>query len=523
MYALCPECDAIVEDHGRGGPLKCESCGTRFKSRRKPKGIEGNERIRIQDQRITTEGMEETRVFEIGEPLTMPNRKVKWKPGEKEPVFEERPWQGADEPVFDPIPYGHYPYPPQYGYDYPQPPQYHSRFPPPEPRKARAPRTPQHAPPSGEQPTYQHPPPPPPGYPQIPPHQPPPPGPYPYYPPPYPYYQRPPSGTKDLLKVVGSLISIIGLFCFFSFYFLSLLALGPALLIVLPEMMTHSLVVLVPTFFPPFIMIVGYIPGGIPAAAYFIFIVTAIFASVFWLFFTEGREAWYLITKKPYYFMMPPGRTKNSFFMFPQIFLAFLFFNVVVVFILYLFGSEPTTPDSLGDETPLWYLMYGLANASVWEEIASRVLFIGMPLAFIELFRRNFRDEKQYEFKNFILGGKIKIGYQEMVFILISSSVFGLAHIAGWDVWKFFPTFVSGLAFGYLFLTKGLHVAILLHFAFDYIAMPLELLNPGIAGQLLYGFGLFILILLGMLFFIYFIIIFAFRLITGKQFVLNIG
>jgi hypothetical protein len=87
----------------------------------------------------------------------------------------------------------------------------------------------------------------------------------------------------------------------------------------------------------------------------------------------------------------------------------------------------------------------------------------------------------------FLLGGGFKIGPLEAFFITGSALMFGLAHVAGWDMFKALPTFVAGLGFGYLFLKVGIHAAILLHFAFDYLSLGQALLP---------GFGLMELLLL---------------------------
>jgi hypothetical protein len=340
---------------------------------------------------------------------------------------------------------------------------------------------------------------------------PPPPGPrpppVPYGIPPYPPAQPQDSFISDIrhfFRVIIAFLVLVGFICFFVLYTLSLIALGPALVVVLPNLMDSSPAVLIPTITPPFIAVLGRIPEGYIAVGYFIFIVSSIFMSVYWLIYTEGRQAWYQFKNNNNKLLTPPFKSSNSFFLLPQVFLALLFFNALVVFLFLLYGIEPTVPESLSGDTPLWVLMYGLANASVWEELSTRVLFLGLPLAFFEILRRMSNRGTGTEMRRFILGGKMKIGSLELFFILFSATVFGLAHISGWDYWKFFPTFLSGAAFGYLFIVKGLHVAILLHFAFDYLTIPLELFNPGLAGQALYVLAIALLIFLGLIFFISF-------------------
>jgi hypothetical protein len=112
-----------------------------------------------------------------------------------------------------------------------------------------------------------------------------------------------------------------------------------------------------------------------------------------------------------------------------------------------------------------------LADASVWEEVVARVMFIGIPLLFLN-------PSKKWNLDRFkiLLGGKGKFGISEVVLILISSSFFGLAHI-GWGPWKVLPTFVTGALFGYLYIKVGLHAAIAMHFLFDYDGFIYDLID----------------------------------------------
>lgn len=467
MYALCPECKNKVRDHGRGGMLKCPICSHRFPSRLTPSKFRDYDEHRETGRLNVDKNAEHYYYLQHGEPIREgpanfhpPRVEVEYDYSEgveKHDTGQQAPQhRGTGGPGGPPSTMPPPPYPqPPYGYPY---------YP---------------SPPSGQYPPLVQ------GY----------------YPPPPGYEER--SSFDDLAKVFATIFAIIGMFCFFSLYLFSLLSLGPAVVMVLPEMMDAAPALIMPTFFPPYVIVIAHIPAGYAAAAYFLFIVAAILLSLFWLFYTEGREAWQLLKNRSNIFLMPPFTTKNSFILIPQLFLALLFLNVVVVVIFTIIGIETPTPDSLGDETPLWQLMYGLANASVWEEIATRVFLIGLPLAFIEIFRRASSRGTAYKPYQYLLGGNMKIGYPELFFIFISSVLFGLAHVGAWDWWKFIPTFFSGLAFGYLFVVKGLHTAILLHFAFDYLSMPLELFTHP-ATDLLFGLAMFVLIILGLIFFIYF-------------------
>jgi len=50
-----------------------------------------------------------------------------------------------------------------------------------------------------------------------------------------------------------------------------------------------------------------------------------------------------------------------------------------------------------------------------------------------------------------------------------SAVIFGIAHVlGGWQMGKFFSSFAVGLAFGLLYYTHGLPMAVMLHWGFDY-------------------------------------------------------
>lgn len=148
------------------------------------------------------------------------------------------------------------------------------------------------------------------------------------------------------------------------------------------------------------------------------------------------------------------------------IFTALLFISYTYLFILQLVGITPTAPTI--EETPVY--IYSLTRAVVWEEIVVRVAFIGLPMA-IYAFAKG-----KGTFKRYILGGfDFETRTESRVSVLLvvgSSAIFALAHLPGWDLFKMFPTFIAGLAFGYLFIKDGLHSAILLHFFWNFMSVP---------------------------------------------------
>ena len=92
-----------------------------------------------------------------------------------------------------------------------------------------------------------------------------------------------------------------------------------------------------------------------------------------------------------------------------------------------------------------------------------------MPLLLIAIATNKVKDPKHY-----ILGGGFQFGKAELVLLVFSSLMFGIAHSFNWDLFKVLPAFIAGLAMGYLFLKFGLYAAIMFHFFTDYLSISLS-------------------------------------------------
>lgn len=147
-----------------------------------------------------------------------------------------------------------------------------------------------------------------------------------------------------------------------------------------------------------------------------------------------------------------------------QIFAAYIFFYAVYTSIIMYGGAQPSTPHV--EEEPLWYFMFLMANAAVYEEIVTRLLFIGIPLFVVALAG----GTKGKPLLSSLIGGNQKIGSLAIFLLLFSSIIFGLAHVPSWDIYKVIPSIFAGLCLGYLFLKKGIWASILFHFSIDYFS-----------------------------------------------------
>jgi len=158
-----------------------------------------------------------------------------------------------------------------------------------------------------------------------------------------------------------------------------------------------------------------------------------------------------------------PGGAENTAAFWICIFLcAGLVINFIVTLITTAAGSEIGVPD-FGGKIEQMFLM---ADAAFWEEIVTRMLFIGVPMALISLVV----TRKKESFK--CLFGGFGMSMTAVALIIISGVIFGLAHYPGWEnqLWKVISTGVMGIFLGYLFVRFGLYAAILLHFITNFLS-----------------------------------------------------
>jgi len=217
------------------------------------------------------------------------------------------------------------------------------------------------------------------------------------------------------------------------------------------------------TAYPFFILIVKYKNGfkaDILPLFFFIdnyFKIFIIF-SVLVIFFAVLKL--FLMEENPFKLIKENIFTKN--FSFSHIFLIIFALETIYSIIITLLGITPRIP-KLPD--PIIVMVV----APVEEEIAARLVLIGIPLIILDLVKRK---NISVSFKKIVAGwgdfNKISI-----FLILISSIVFAQVHVEyGWDIWKFLPAFIAGIGLGVVFIKYGFLSAVLLHFtlnSFPYI------------------------------------------------------
>lgn len=287
---------------------------------------------------------------------------------------------------------------------------------------------------------------------------------------------------RQRLKQFGTLCSI-SLFAYLGAAVFVMLLIAPELL---QQVSTRSsaLFIITPSVVPILIL-----SGG----ALVLFSIMLILAILISYCFSLGES---FIPSVKELFFGAPGK-HSTILTIGGLFFAVLILNVIYYFLVESSGADPTVPDFESD--PLWMMVYGFARASVWEEIITRVLLIGVPLLWIDLL---FRRTQMLALAKYFVGGGMKFGVVECALILFSALMFGFGHLQGWDVWKVVPTVITGLAFGYLFVRIGLYAAIVFHFAFDFLDVPLRYLNAESSLE----FSLLFLLWLGagIMFFVYY-------------------
>ena len=239
--------------------------------------------------------------------------------------------------------------------------------------------------------------------------------------------------------------------------------------------------------------------SGYWLVGWYLFLVSAIALSFVWLFLSSTGATWNAM-KRPIGDLRERLASKSTMIVIAQLFLAVLFFNAAFYFFLSLFGVSTNVP-VIGDGD-LGEILYVLANASVYEEVITRILFIGLPLLLITYGSGASIGLKKIP--RYILGGGFGLNRLTTFLLLFSSLMFAFAHLGSWDVYKVLPTFIAGLAMGYLYLKKGIFASILLHFSFNYLTPLTELLKDNFTATLILGFMILVLALLGAFFFAYY-------------------
>jgi len=228
----------------------------------------------------------------------------------------------------------------------------------------------------------------------------------------------------------------------------------------------------------------------------------AILMSAAVMFYMDGPAYARLAAKHVRAGLLPPLRTDNTIVLVFRMYIAILGFYLMYNLVLSLFTVEPEVPDF--GSMPLWEQLHAFAEASVWEEVLTRVIMLGLPLMIYHMWTGREEGGRW----RYLVGGGLSIDTAAFVLVTFQALVFALAHVAGWDLWKVLPTLVSGYAFGYLFLKRGVWAGVMLHFTFDYLGMtPDALAQWGLDVEALFGMAFVFIALTGIFLAVHYVVI----------------
>ncbi|MGE4275257.1 MAG: CPBP family glutamic-type intramembrane protease [Candidatus Methanomethylophilaceae archaeon] len=275
-------------------------------------------------------------------------------------------------------------------------------------------------------------------------------------------------GWGKLLRIAGAWTSLPMLLALFAMTATAIWGAG----LVLPEIgdLGITLFIIVPSLVD-IVEIMG--PGAV--LIYMVFLL-AVIASFIWMLY-EGRGLYERELKGQ------KLEKHSALYTMATLFFALIFFQLI--YYLVILGGQDVNNSNVGT-LPLWMQLYFLLEASVWEEIITRVLYLGLPMMVVMALRQDGR-QKWYRY----LWGNFELDRWAMLFIFFSSAMFALGHLQNWDLFKLLPTFFVGLSLGYLFVRYGLYAAIMLHFSFDYLSLPSQALGGTLP---LLGTGLLMLL-----------------------------
>ncbi len=199
------------------------------------------------------------------------------------------------------------------------------------------------------------------------------------------------------------------------------------------------------------------------------------------------------------------GYAKSTLFLIAGLFMAYFFMSYVLAIAAEALGQTLPTPDF--GALPNYMLIFDFVFAPIWEETVYRMMLIGIPLLIYSLATGKRNNRK---FWRFLAGGNIQITKPVIVLMLLSSTIFGVAHWSsgsGWGLWKIFPAFVAGLMLSYLFVKKGLWASMLFPFSVDATGIVTSPANNTVLLNSAFDGFFLIWVAIGLIFFIYWILI----------------
>ena len=196
-------------------------------------------------------------------------------------------------------------------------------------------------------------------------------------------------------------------------------------------------------FYPPYLFWALWI--GVVAAAVSVFIIISLYKSL-------------------------PRFENSSLYRISEFFALNLFLSYAYISFVSMIGYPIKSPIPPG-ATNFIFNFFELTNAGLYEELITRVIYIGIPLFIYYAWSRHGMKSpskpKSLPWWRVIWGGGYKFGKPEITVLAISSLIFGIAHAGSWDVSKIPQAALGGVFLGVLYMRFGLYADVLFHFSID--------------------------------------------------------
>ncbi len=165
-----------------------------------------------------------------------------------------------------------------------------------------------------------------------------------------------------------------------------------------------------------------------------------------------------------------PRFENSSLYRISEFFALNLFLSYIYIYLIGVIGHPIKSPIS---PSPSDFVanFFSLTNAGLYEELITRVVFIGIPLfvyyAGTSHGIRSRTRPKRLPWWRLLWGGGYKFGKPEIIVLVISSVIFGIAHAGSWDASKIPQAALGGVFLGVLYMRFGLYADVLFHFSID--------------------------------------------------------
>jgi hypothetical protein len=165
-----------------------------------------------------------------------------------------------------------------------------------------------------------------------------------------------------------------------------------------------------------------------------------------------------------------PKFENSSLYRIAEFFALNLFLSYIYIIFVAAIGHPIVSPIPPGPSEFIGNF-FSLTNAGLYEELITRVIYIGVPLFIYYAWSSHGKNSpsrpKSLPLWRVIWGGGYRFGKPEIVVLIISSLIFGIAHAGSWDVSKIPQAALGGVFLGVLYMRFGLYADVLFHFSVD--------------------------------------------------------